>query len=84
MKVKDTASELYSEIIDLHRKIPRKFYIHSYINKSSISDSIENSIMELKELAMNFENNNFFDIIYHQIAMLNLKKVILSRVSKIH
>ena len=74
LKVKDTASELYSEIIDLHRKIPRKFYIHSYINKSGISDSIENSIMELKGLAMNFENNNFFDIIYHQIAMLNLKK----------
>ena len=61
LKVKDTASELYSEIIDLHRKIPRKFYIHSYINKSSISDSIENSIMELKELTMNFENNNFFE-----------------------
>ena len=40
LKVKDTASELYSEIIDLNRKIPRKFYIHSYINKSSISDSI--------------------------------------------
>ena len=74
LNVKDTASELYSEIIDLHRKIPRKFYIHSYINKSSLSDSIENSIMELKELAMNFENNNFLDIIYHQIAMLNLKK----------
>ena len=74
LNVKDTASELYSEIIDLHRKIPRKFYIHSYINKSSFSDSIENSIMELKELTMNFENNNFFDIIYHQIAILNLKK----------
>ena len=74
LKVKDTATELYSEIIDLNRKIPRKFYIHSYINKSSLSDSIENSIMELKELTMNFENNNFLDIIYHQIAMLNLKK----------
>jgi hypothetical protein len=74
LKVMDTASKLYSDIIDLHRKIPRKFYIYSYINKSSISDSIENSIMELNELAMNFENNNFLDIIYHQIAMLNLKK----------
>jgi len=74
LKVNDTASELYSKIIDLHRKIPRKFYIHSYINKSTISDSIENSIMELNELAMNFENNNFFDVIYHQIGLLNLKK----------
>ena len=52
LKVKDTASELYSEIIDLNRKIPRKFYIHSYINRSSLSDSIENSILELKELTM--------------------------------
>ena len=74
LNVKDTASELYLEIIDLQRKTPKKFYIHSYINKSSISDSIDNSILELKELSQNFENNNFFDVIYHQIAMLYLKK----------
>tara|TARA_B100000900_G_scaffold251847_1_gene214611 strand:+ start:366 stop:2858 length:2493 start_codon:yes stop_codon:yes gene_type:complete len=74
LNVNDTASELYVQIIDLQRKIPRKFYIHSYINKSGISDSIDNSILELKELSQNFENNNFFDIIYHQIAMLYLKK----------
>ena len=28
----------------------------------------------MKDLVENFENNNFLDIIYHQIAMLNLKK----------
>jgi len=73
--VNDTAYDLYSEIIDLKRKIPRKFYINSYINRSSISDSIDNSILELKELAENFENNNFLDVIYYQIAILNLKKI---------
>ena len=31
-------------------------------------------IVELKLLSENFENNNFLDVIYHQIAILNLKK----------
>ena len=82
LNVKDTASELYLEIIDLQRKTPKKFYIHSYINKSSISDSIDNSILELKELSQNFENYNFFDVIYHQIAMLYLKKTNTEKVHK--
>ena len=82
LNVKDTASELYLEIIDLQRKTPKKFYIHSYINKSSISDSIDNSILELKELSQNFENDNFFDVIYHQIAMLYLKKTNTEKVHK--
>jgi len=57
LKVKDTASELYSEIIDLNRKIPRKFYIHSHINKSSISDSIQHAIRNnLKKSEIIVEN----------------------------
>ena len=74
LMIKDTASIMYSQIIDLNRKIPRKFYIHSFINKADISDSIDNSILELKELTENYENNKYFDVIYHQIAILNLKK----------
>ena len=74
LSINDTAYDIYSEIINLNRKIPRKFYIQSYINRSTTSDSIDNSILELKDLVENFENNNFLDIIYHQIAMLNLKK----------
>ena len=72
--VTDTAYTLYSEIIDLHRKIPREFYVNSYIKRSMVSDSIDNSLLELQSLAKNFENNNFLDIIFHQLAMLNLKK----------
>ena len=79
LKVKDTASDLYTQIIDLHRKTPRKFYVQSYINRSVISDSIDNSILELTELSENFENNNFLDIIYYQTAILNLKKKNLNK-----
>tara|TARA_B100001121_G_scaffold200020_1_gene174900 strand:- start:2 stop:2515 length:2514 start_codon:yes stop_codon:yes gene_type:complete len=74
MSINDTAYDTYTEVINLNRKIPRKFYIQSFINRSNVSDSIDNSISELKELTENFENNNFFDNIYHQIAVLNLKK----------
>ena len=74
LMVTDTAYTLYSEIIDLHRKIPREFYVNSYIKRSMVSDSIDNSLLELELLTENFENNNFLDIIFHQIAMLNLKK----------
>ena len=61
--VTDTAYTLYSEIIDLHRKIPREFYVNSYIKRSMVSDSIDNSLLELELLAENYENNNFLDII---------------------
>ena len=72
--VNDTAYSLYSEIIDLNRKIPREFYVNSFIKRSMVSTSIDSSIVELKLLSENFENNNFLDVIYHQIAILNLKK----------
>ena len=74
LSIQDTAYSIYSEIIDLHRKIPRDFYINSYIKRTMVSDSIDNSIAELQLLTENFENNNYLDIIFHQIAMLNLKK----------
>jgi hypothetical protein len=74
LSIQDTAYSIYSDIIDLHRKIPRDFYINSYIKRTMVSDSIDNSITELKLLTENFENNNYLDIIFHQIAMLNLKK----------
>ena len=85
--VNDSAYKIYSEIIDLNRRTPRNFYIQSYINRSTVSDSIENSILELKELAENFENKKFLDVIHHQIAMLNLEKnnseITLKETSKI-
>ena len=78
LSISDTAYTLYSEIIDLHRKIPREFYINSFIKRSMVTDSIDAEIAELKLLTENFENNNFVDIIFYQIAMLNLKKANLT------
>jgi len=78
LSISDTAYTLYSEIIDLHRKIPREFYINSFIKRSMVTDSIDAEIAELKLLTENFENNNFADIIFYQIAMLNLKKANLT------
>ena len=78
LSISDTAHTLYSEIIDLHRKIPREFYINSFIKRSMVTDSIDAEIAELKLLTENFENNNFVDIIFYQIAMLNLKKANLT------
>tara|TARA_B100001287_G_scaffold62496_2_gene50608 strand:- start:28850 stop:31306 length:2457 start_codon:yes stop_codon:yes gene_type:complete len=70
----DMAIDQYSQIIKLNRKIPRKFYVHSFLNRSKASDSIENSILQLKTLIENYENNEFFDVIYYNIAKLYLKK----------
>merc|ERR1712078_66386 len=78
LSISDTAYTLYSEIIDLHRKIPREFYINSFIKRSMVTWAIDAEIAELKLLTENFENNNFTDIIFYQIAMLNLKKANLN------
>ena len=40
----DSANIIYDNIINQGRKIPRQFYIQSYINKSKVSDSINLSI----------------------------------------
>ena len=76
----DVAYDQYSEIIKLNRKIPRKFYIHSFLNRSMVTDSIDNSILQLKTLSENYENNNFFDVIYYYIAKLYLKKNIKAEI----
>ena len=82
LSINDTANNIYSELIDLHRKIPRDFYINSYIKRSMISDSIDRSITELKVLAKNIENIDFLDLIYHQTGMLYLKKGALLKKDK--
>tara|TARA_Y100000991_G_scaffold209432_1_gene189547 strand:+ start:46296 stop:48761 length:2466 start_codon:yes stop_codon:yes gene_type:complete len=74
LSIADTAYSLYTDIIDLNRKVPREFFVNSFVKRSMVSTSIDSSIVELKLLAENFENNNFSDIIFHQIAMLNLRR----------
>ena len=73
-EIKDTAFKVYLEIIDFNRKIPREFYIQSYLNKSNVADSLDLSVMELIDLAKDYENNKFLDIINFQLAKLHLNE----------
>ncbi len=70
---KDSANTLYDENISYKRKIPRQFLIHSYIRRTTNSDSINNSIIELQELGENIENKPFLGSLFHQLALLNLR-----------
>ena len=73
-KNKDTAFKEYSEIIDFNRKIPREFYIQSYLNKSNVADSLNLSVTELSDLVKDYENYKFLDIINFQLAKLYLNE----------
>lgn len=68
----DSANIIYDNIIKQGRKIPRQFYIQSYINKSKVSDSINLSIVELNDLANDIENKIFQDRIYFQLGNIFL------------
>ena len=72
--IKDTAFTEYSEIIDFNRKIPREFYIQSFLKKSNVKDSLSLSVSELSDLLKDFENNKFLDIINFQLAKLYLNE----------
>ncbi len=71
---KDSANTLYDENIDYKRKIPREYIIHSHIRRTANSDSINNSIIEIKELVDNIENTVFLGSLFHQLALLNLRQ----------
>ena len=71
---KDSANTLYNENISYKRKIPREFLIHSYIRRTTNSDSINNSIIELQELVENIENRPFLGSLFHQMALLTLRQ----------
>ncbi len=71
---KDSANTLYDENIDYKRKIPREYIIHSHIRRTANSDSINNSIIEIKELVDNIENTVFLGSLFHQLALLSLRQ----------
>ena len=73
-EIKDTAFTEYSGIIDFNRKIPREFYIQSFIKKSNVTDSLSLSVSELTDLIKDYENNKFLDIINFQLAKLYLNE----------
>lgn len=68
----DSANMAFDEVIALHRKIPRAFYINAHIAKSYNFDSENGDKLAfteyLTELEENRENRPFLDKIYHRIA----------------
>ena len=80
--IHDTAFTEYSEIIDFNRKIPREFYIQSFLKKSNVTDSLSLSVSELSDLIKNYENNKFLDIINFQLAKLYLNEFKLKQIKE--
>lgn len=69
---KDSANMAYDIVIDMHRKIPRAFYINAHLAKSFNFDVEQGDNLEfseyLTELEENRENRPFLNKIYYRIA----------------
>ncbi len=69
---KDSANMEFDAIIDMHRQIPRSFYINAHLEKSNNFDEDNGDLIEfleyLTELEENRENRPFLDKIYYRIA----------------
>ncbi|EPR74605.1 TPR domain protein [Winogradskyella psychrotolerans RS-3] len=69
---KDSANIEFDAIIDMHRQIPRSFYINAHIEKSNNFDVLNGDQIEFEEyltdLEENRENRPFLDKIYYRIA----------------
>lgn len=69
---KENANLEFDAIIDMHRQIPRSFYINAQLQKSNNFDEINGDLIEFQEaltdLEENRENRPFLDKIYYRIA----------------
>lgn len=69
---KDSANIEFDAIIEMHRQIPRSYYINAHIQKSNNFDVANGNVIEfeeyLKALEENRENRPFLDKIYYRIA----------------
>ncbi|WP_299114793.1 hypothetical protein [uncultured Winogradskyella sp.] len=77
-KKKDSANMEFDAIIDMHRQIPRAFYINAHLEKSYNHDVLDGDDIEfqeyLTELEENRENRPFLDKIYYRIAEYHRNK----------
>lgn len=77
-KEKDSANMEFDAIIDMHRQIPRSFYINAHLEKSYNFDEFNGDIIlfedYLTELEENRENRPFLDKIYYRIAEFHRNK----------
>ncbi len=69
---KDSANLAFDQIIELHRKIPRAYYINAHLAKAANFDLETGNKLEFLEyltyLEEDRENRPFLDKIYHRIA----------------
>ncbi|WP_179353397.1 type IX secretion system periplasmic lipoprotein PorW/SprE [Winogradskyella vidalii] len=76
---KDSANQEFDAIIDMHRQIPRSFYINAHLEKSNSFDALtgDELLFEeyLAELEENRENRPFLDKIYFRIAEYHRNKM---------
>lgn len=72
MEERDSANMEFDAIIEMHRQIPRSFYINAHLEKSYNFDAVDGDEVAfqeyLTELEENRENRPFLDKIYYRIA----------------
>ena len=69
----DSSTMVYNRVIKLHRKIPREYYVYSFVEKSKNFVDKSLAMSELIELETDIENSAYLNIIFHQIANLYLE-----------
>ncbi|MDA8859152.1 hypothetical protein N9I39_00525 [Flavobacteriaceae bacterium] len=69
----DSSTMVYNRVIKLHRKIPREYYVYSFVEKSKNFLDKSLAMSELIELETDIENSGYLNIISHQIANLYLE-----------
>src|SRR5690606_8273020 len=69
---KDSANIAFDKVIDLHRKVPRAYYINAHLAKAANFDLESGDVLAFEEYLMalekNRENRPFLDKIYYRIA----------------
>jgi len=69
---KDSANIAFDKVIDMHRKIPRPYYINAHLAKSNNFDMETGNQVEfleyLTDLEEDRENRPFLDKVYYRIA----------------
>ncbi|BAO54777.1 type IX secretion system periplasmic lipoprotein PorW/SprE [Nonlabens marinus] len=70
---RDSAIAHFDEVIELHRKIPRNYYVNAFIEKIKLRDTIEDGddelLLILNELEENRENRPWLDLINYRKAI---------------
>lgn len=76
---KDSANIEFDAIIDMHRQVPRSFYINAHLEKSYNFNALNGDDIEFQEyltdLEENRENRPFLDKIYYRIAEYHRNKM---------